>query len=349
MSSTGRAGTGLGDDGRDDGDAAGALRVRVQPADAGCRCRPHGRARRTWCDDGQRRGLRKRVTGAYPDNDSYLTADFGLINVPLYRIGNLVWFDGNNNGLASSTPSENGIDGVLVQLTDAAGTVLAETVTSGGGKYEFDSLAAGDYRVQIPDDQTPVVNPGLSASIVATALKGFHPSTVASTTPADHVDNDSNGVPTGAAEPLGSRSRSAAPNPSPSSLRVDDTTDDDLGLASPRIDDDRSDFTVDFGYYSISLGNQVFFDANGNGVYEPADGDTGIDGVTVILRDASGAFVDSTTTAGGGLYLFTGLGRGHGLLRRDSRHRVRGGPAAERPVLVAWRRRIDERLERRRP
>ncbi|NTV38413.1 MAG: hypothetical protein HGA51_00420, partial [Demequinaceae bacterium] len=74
----------------------------------------------------------------------------------------------------------------------------------------------------------------------------------------------------------------------------------------------RSDFTVDFGYYSISLGNQVFLDANGNGVFEPADGDLGIDNVTVILRDSSGAYVDSTTTAGGGLYLFTGLVAGVG-------------------------------------
>lgn len=80
----------------------------------------------------------------------------------------------------------------------------------------------------------------------------------------------------------------------------------------PLIGDDHSDFTVDFGYYAISLGNQVFFDCNGNGVYEPGDGDVGIDGVTVNLRDTDGALVGSATTAGGGLYLFTGLVAGTG-------------------------------------
>ena len=47
-------------------------------------------------------------------------------------------------------------------------------------------------------------------------------------------------------------------------------------------------------------------------IYEPGDGDLRIDGVTGILRDAAGAFVDSTTTAGGGLYRFTGLVAGTG-------------------------------------
>ena len=311
LSSTGRVGTGLGDDGRDDGDAAGAYVSVSNVLTLAAGTAPTGELDGPGVPADNAEAFANAATATYPDNDSYLTADFGLIDVPLYRIGNLVWNDGNNDGLASATPSENGIDGVLVQLTDPTGTVLAETVTSGGGKYEFDSLAAGAYRVQIPNAQAPVVNAGLSASIVPTALRGFHPSTVASTTPADHIDNDSNGVPAGAVNRSGLITLGGA-EPVTEQLRVDNAADDDLGLATPRIDDDRSDFTVDFGYYSISLGNQVFFDANGNGIYEPADGDTGIDGVTVILRDASGAFVDSTTTATGGMYLFTGLVAGTG-------------------------------------
>jgi len=311
VSSTGRVGTGLADDGKDDGDGSGTYVSVSQALTLAAAGAPTGETDGPGVTANSAEAFANGVTGTYPDDDSYLTADFGLVNVPLFRIGNLVWNDGNNDGLASSTPSENGIDGVLVQLTDSTGTVLAETVTSGGGTYEFDSLVAGTYRVQIPANQTPVINAALSASIVAAALEGFHPSTVVSTTPADEVDNDSNGVQTGAVNRSGLIALGGT-EPVTEQLRVDDTTDDDLGLASPRIDDDRSDFTVDFGYYSISLGNQVFFDANGNGVYEPADGDAGIDNVTVILRDASGAFVDSTTTAGGGLYLFTGLVAGTG-------------------------------------
>ncbi len=303
-SSTGRTGLGFIDDGRDDGEPVGSY-VSVSQAvywvPVGA---PTGEMDGPGVTTDDAEAFANGVTATYPDYSSYLTFDFGLVGVPLYRIGNLVWLDGNNDGLAQA--GEPGVDGVLVQLTDATGTVIAETVTSGGGKYAFESLVEGDYRVQIPSDQTPMVDAGLSASIVATALDGFYASTVVSSTPADDVDNDSNGVETGAVNRSGLITLGGT-EPVTEQVRVDDATDDDFGLTSPRIDDDRSDFTVDFGYYSISLGNQVFFDANGNGVFEPAGGDAGIDGVTVVLRDAAGVYVDSSTTAGGGLYLFTGL------------------------------------------
>ena len=163
---------------------------------------------------------------SFADNQSNYAVDFGFW--PLYRIGNLVWKDGNNDGLASPTPSESGINGVLVQLTDASGdTVLRETVTAGGGKYEFASLVAGTYRVQIPADQT-TANAALSALIVSTALEGFHPSTVASGTPEDDLDNDSNGVPTCAVNRSGVITLGGT-EPVTEQLRFDDTTDDDLG------------------------------------------------------------------------------------------------------------------------
>ncbi|MDH5422953.1 MAG: carboxypeptidase regulatory-like domain-containing protein, partial [Acidimicrobiia bacterium] len=44
--------------------------------------------------------------------------------------------------------SETGLDGVVVELLDGAGTVMASTSTAGGGFYSFDNLAPGDYEVR---------------------------------------------------------------------------------------------------------------------------------------------------------------------------------------------------------
>ena len=59
---------------------------------------------------------------------------------------------------------------------------------------------------------------------------------------------------------------------------------------------------------SGSLGDRVWEDSNGDGIQDPTE--TGINGVTVDLIDASGTVIDSQTTAGDGDYDFTGLAAG---------------------------------------
>jgi hypothetical protein len=67
--------------------------------------------------------------------------------------------------------------------------------------------------------------------------------------------------------------------------------------------------TVDFGYRgTASLGDRVWFDYDGNGVQD--SGEPGINGVTVELRDSSGALLATTTTAGNGNYTFSNLPAG---------------------------------------
>ena len=69
-----------------------------------------------------------------------------------------------------------------------------------------------------------------------------------------------------------------------------------------------ADASVDAGFFvPTGLGDRVFLDANGNGLQDA--GEAGIDGVTVTLLDGSGAPLPGrvATTAGGGLYHFTGL------------------------------------------
>jgi len=80
---------------------------------------------------------------------------------------------------------------------------------------------------------------------------------------------------------------------------------------------------ADFGYNTDTtlgkIGDLVFFDANRNGVYEPALSEQGIANVTIDLFDAGAdgqcgtgdeLYVATDTTDGSGEYLFTGLADG---------------------------------------
>ncbi len=55
-----------------------------------------------------------------------------------------------------------------------------------------------------------------------------------------------------------------------------------------------------------SIGDTIFFDANGDGIYNPVDGDEPLDDVVVILTDADGNQI-STLTDEDGYYLFPDL------------------------------------------
>lgn len=75
-----------------------------------------------------------------------------------------------------------------------------------------------------------------------------------------------------------------------------------------------TDLTWDAGLYqSASLGDFVWLDSNANGIQEA--GETGIDGVTVQLYSSAGTLIGTTTTSGGGLYLFTNLVPGNYYVR----------------------------------
>ncbi|MEL6891984.1 MAG: SdrD B-like domain-containing protein, partial [Actinomycetota bacterium] len=272
-------------------------------------------------------------TGVYPDTNSELTIDLGFVEVPLYRVGNLVWFDGDNDGIAEV--GEDGIAGVLVQLLDDTGAVIAETVTDADGKYEFTNLAANDYRVRIPGDQTPVL--GAQPGIVPDALDGLRSSDTEVADPdgtdgISDTDNDDNGVIDGddwtsGVVTLGNADGSqpnqntepAGDATGPETERADELVDPiDDDTSTGRVDDDQSNVTVDFGFYGISLGNQVWYDADNSGTLD--GGEAGIPAVTVELWEYNGSgdvddianytLVDDQTTGLDGEYLFTGLADG---------------------------------------
>jgi subtilisin-like proprotein convertase family protein len=86
----------------------------------------------------------------------------------------------------------------------------------------------------------------------------------------------------------------------------DDTTDSDAnsnGRTDPfAVVAGQIDSSRDAGLVGTFVGDKVFGDLNHNGIQDA--GETGIDGVTVRLRNSSDAIVGTTTTAGGGFYRF---------------------------------------------
>ncbi|NJL59039.1 MAG: hypothetical protein HC887_04690 [Desulfobacteraceae bacterium] len=230
-----------------------------------------------------------------PDNNSDLTIDFGFYT-PV-SIGNLVWNDGNNNGIADVY--ENGIDGVRVELYREGQTPginpVAAMDTSGGGFYKFSGLEPGRYFVYIPNPP-PDYLASSSAIVTDTNDNG--------------EDNDDNGI----------QSVAGAPTRSPiitlTSRGEPDTVVDG--------DDVTGDMTVDFGFHTmVTIGNFVWSDGNVNGIQDA--GELGIPNVTVSLfdkdgnpvTDVYGKPVNPITTDADGYYQFADLAPGQYYVQFD--------------------------------
>ena len=151
-----------------------------------------------------------------------------------YRIGNLVWKDDNDNGIADA--GEAGIADVTVNLLDSTNTVIATTNTDANGKYAFEGLAAGKYRVAIPTPNTQAALAGLTSSDAGEEAS-----------PDTNGDNNDNGVTTDASLGLlsGEITLEETPaEPENETLRTDNSDDDND--AWPDI---VSNYAVDFGFF----------------------------------------------------------------------------------------------------
>ncbi|MBB63770.1 MAG: hypothetical protein CMO81_01770 [Waddliaceae bacterium] len=83
----------------------------------------------------------------YSLNSGSLLEDISAGLFETSAISGRMWDDVNANGIQD--PSEvGGVDGAIVQLLDASNSVIASTISSGGGLYSFNNLAPGQYRVQ---------------------------------------------------------------------------------------------------------------------------------------------------------------------------------------------------------
>lgn len=231
-----------------------------------------------------------------------LTVDFGF--VAAYSLGNRVWFDTDNNSTRDA--GELGVPGVVVELYSASGgPVLATTTTDANGYYRFDNLVAGDYIVRLPADNFTVG--GASDALVGYWSSGT--SRLSNGTLTETAAPDADGVPSDVDD--NGTLQAGAVDSLPVTLgpgSTEPTLEPDAPLGQGAVDN-RADMTVDFGFYTMTLGNQVWGDINDNGLLD--GGEIGINGVTVNLLSGDGTTViATTTTTGNGDYSFTGLPAG---------------------------------------
>lgn len=256
------------------------------------------------------------VTGGLgPDGDgepniqpsnSDLTVDFGFYQ-PM-SLGNVVWFDTNEDGLFNN--AEAGIAGVevylyletvdtvfngnetLVQVFDGTNYVNFDT-TDANGYYLFDNLLAGQYWVQIDAGNFAVTGDPLFNHISTVPNNVSNPSIA----PAPNTDSNDNGTPDDAtAVTVGVTSERLTlgvidpvngsglyiPNSSEPVNELDksnnpptptNTYDGPASIGRYGETDENSDITIDFGFIlannaSMSIGNRVWFDADRSGLIE---------------------------------------------------------------------------------
>ena len=208
-----------------------------------------------------------------------LALDFGYnwnpSGDPLGSIGDRIWVDADADGVQDQ--GEVGIPNVTVNLyIDAAGNGSYTTLVSTTA-----TDAAGLY-----------IFPGLTAGVYVVRVD-------TNTLPAGYVQ-------TGDPDHFGA---DATANPAQAG---DHQTTAPIVLAPADVF-----VNADFGYLPpafSNLGDLIYFDANADGAFNPADSDYAIPGVTVVLLNSNGLVIASTVTGGDATatnnYLFTGLPAG---------------------------------------
>ncbi len=231
----------------------------------------------------------------------------------LYSLGNRVWFDTNNNGQIDG--GETPIAGVVVNLLDSTGKVIATTTTDANGYYLFPNLPAGTYTAQIAPSNFTGSGP----------LVGYNSSTPTVNSSTNTLDNHNNGIAD--ANPAANGIKSAPVTLGPGGNTPVGEADLGPGGAGGSADD-HSNLTVDFGFYKLSIGNQLWYDTNNDGIYTPGTESPLPAGVTVELRDSTGKVIATTTTDANGRYLFDHLPTGAGLPPGDYYVNIPPGQAA---------------------
>lgn len=230
------------------------------------------------------------LTNLSPNEDDP-TIDFGLVATRLAALGNYVWFDRNGNGVQDESPFD-GANGVTVRLfvDDGDGTpepggddVLAATTVTTDDIY-------GHPGYYLFDRLIPGIRYFVQFVLPASAT-GF---------------TTQNAV-------------------------GDDTVDSDASLANGTtatviLAPDEVNLTVDAGLITatgtLALGDQVWNESDNDGIFEPQNGELGVDGVRLNLYlDANGdgeptldeylgTTVTSTVSGFAGRYGFNNLAAG---------------------------------------
>jgi hypothetical protein len=247
--------------------------------------------------------------------------DFGLFSPPV-SIGNQVWRDVNNDGDVDAGEAPiAGVPMVLFfdangdgQITGAEATPVAYDTTDAQGLYLFTEytdpagnplptpqpLPAGNYVVGVAPAALAVGGP-LAGTYSSGTTRGAAETDFGAD---DQQDNDDNGN-LNATGPLAGYVLSDVINVTEGTEPTTEAPDNNDDATIP---DANSDLTVDFGFYSLALGDYMWFDTNGDGQQSP--GEAPVVGATVRLLAPDGTVIATTTTNADGLYLFDNLPAG---------------------------------------
>lgn len=231
-------------------------------------------------DDTDSDGL--EATGSINGADN-LTLDLGIyktvVTEPIYNLGNYVWYDLNKDGIQDD--NEIGVKGVKVKITAATfNTTGGAVITSGGAITLADVIG----RVEITDDDgyylfkdLPDGTYTLEFGIDDSLPSGYEITTT--------------------------------------DAGADDAKDSD-GLTPTGTINGADNLTLDLGIHkkeetpvTYKIGDFVWYDDNGNGVQDP--GESGVEGVTVVLKDENGNILATDVTDSNGKYLFEFLPNGN--------------------------------------
>ncbi len=219
------------------------------------------------------------------------------------EIGNYVWFDEFLNGIQDA--NETGVEGMIVQLYDAAGTLVGQDTTVNGNYYfnqynvDLTGISVDGSGISTPNTAWSgvdyatqyfmVYGAGQFANNEITVASGNYTiSPLFNVGANDHIDSDIDG------NNLTSSSLGSIPNGLPF---VDMTTtatgsgmhNFDLGITFPL----------------TTIGNRVWMDENTDGIQDA--GEPGIPGVTIELVNGVNAVIATTMTDANGGYLFKGV------------------------------------------
>jgi LPXTG-site transpeptidase (sortase) family protein len=243
------------------------------------------------------------------------TLDFGFSLA--YALGNRVWFDTDNNSQIDLA-TEVGVDGVVVDLYAAGdlSTVLASDTTTGGGYYLFNNLDAGSYVVAVraANFASGAILDGYWSSGTTRNANGSLTEAAAPSPDASASDTDDNGM----LQTSGTLSGAVAAQAvmiGPGGVEPTGETDLEGGAGQGQ-PDAQANMTVDFGFYTIQLGNLVWNDNNvqDSGQFDAAE--AGIQFVAVQLWSSDGTqLIAADTTDATGIYTFTGLPQGSYIVR----------------------------------
>ena len=225
------------------------------------------------------------------DSNNDFTIDFGFTAPVTYGVGNLVFMDNNGDGNFDTTGGtpDMGVDGVLVNVFDAADDTLAGMdTTADGGFWKVDGLPAGTYYAVVD-----------STNFAATtgALEGKLSTPGAGADDGTDDTTDENGIDNAAPATNGIRSEDIVLGGDPEPTGETGAVDSVDPSTTP---DDRFDSTVDFSFFvPVAVGNLVFCDEDADGNYDPTGSDTGISDVTVNVYRSGEDPTDSMVTPSG--------------------------------------------------